>query len=155
MIQKCAGILFYRRRSGTDDLEFFLVSPGGPAWRNRYAWAPPKGHMEDTDRDAWEAARREFEEETGVPVPETELPDKEPIIFKQRKDKEVTLFVIDYNESNVEIDTGKCFSNLFEWEDGNEYPEIEHYEWLTYDEVKEYVVRAYGEIIKQLIDELC
>lgn len=67
----------------------------------------------------------------------------------------MTLFVIDYNESNVEIDASKCFSNLFEWEDGNEYPEIEHYEWLTYNEAKEYVVRAYGEIIKQLTYELC
>ena len=40
---------------------------------------------------------------------------------------------------------------MFEWKDGNEYPEVEHYGWFTYDEIKGSVVRAYGEIIKQIV----
>ena len=151
MIQRCAGILFFRLRKESEELEFFMVSPGGPAWRNRFAWAPPKGHIEKTDHDSWDAAKREFEEETGVHIQDTETPKINPILFVQRKDKEVVLYPMDYDTTNVTINIEECHSNMFEWKDGNEYPEVEHYRWLTYDELKGSVVRAYGEIIKQIV----
>ena len=60
-----AGLLLYRRSSGT--LELFLAHPGGPFWHNRDAgaWTIPKGVAEPGE-DLLAAACREFEEETGV-----------------------------------------------------------------------------------------
>lgn len=64
-----AGLLLFRRRA--PDLEVFLAHPGGPFWRDRDAgaWTIPKGLVEEGE-DLLAAARREFEEETGItPVP--------------------------------------------------------------------------------------
>lgn len=60
-----AGVLLYRRGSGTT--EVLLIKPGGPFWRNknRGAWMIPKGQVEEGETPA-QAAIREFEEETGT-----------------------------------------------------------------------------------------
>jgi predicted NUDIX family NTP pyrophosphohydrolase len=62
-----AGILLFRR--GEAELEVFLVHPGGPFWakKDAGAWSIPKGEYIDTE-DALTAAKREFEEETGIGV---------------------------------------------------------------------------------------
>ncbi len=51
-----------------------LVHPGGPFWRNKdeHAWSIPKG-LVDEGEDVEAAARREFAEETGHPVPDGPL----------------------------------------------------------------------------------
>jgi predicted NUDIX family NTP pyrophosphohydrolase len=60
-----AGLLLYRRAS--NGLELFLAHPGGPFWKSRDAgaWTIPKG-VPDPGEDLLTAARREFEEETGL-----------------------------------------------------------------------------------------
>ncbi|HEU4631012.1 MAG TPA: NUDIX domain-containing protein [Gemmatimonadaceae bacterium] len=60
-----AGLLLFRR--GTSGLELFLAHPGGPFWaqRDAGAWTIPKGVVDDGE-DPLDAARREFEEETGI-----------------------------------------------------------------------------------------
>lgn len=60
-----AGLLLFRR--GPAGLELFLAHPGGPFWasRDEGAWTIPKGLVEEGE-DALDAARREFEEETGL-----------------------------------------------------------------------------------------
>lgn len=60
-----AGLLLYRRAAGR--LEVFLAHPGGPFWlkRDDGAWTIPKGVAEEGE-DILAAARREFEEETGI-----------------------------------------------------------------------------------------
>lgn len=62
-----AGLLMVRRRGS--GLEFLLVHPGGPYTRNKDdgVWTIPKGLVEPGE-ELFAAARREFEEETGVPV---------------------------------------------------------------------------------------
>jgi predicted NUDIX family NTP pyrophosphohydrolase len=57
----------YRRLA--EELEVFLVHPGGPIWakKDKGAWTIPKGEYEP-DENALAAARREFEEETGFPA---------------------------------------------------------------------------------------
>jgi predicted NUDIX family NTP pyrophosphohydrolase len=54
-------------RQRADQLEVFLVHPGGPYFRNKDdgAWTIPKGQIEN-DEDPLDAARREFVEETGL-----------------------------------------------------------------------------------------
>ncbi len=65
MTKTSAGLLIYRRQGGA--LEVFLVHPGGPFWANKdaAAWSIPKGEF-DPAEDPLDAARREFEEETGL-----------------------------------------------------------------------------------------
>src|SRR5213595_1180893 len=60
-----AGLLLFRRPRG--ELEVFLVHPGGPFWKNRDsgAWSIPKGLI-DEGEEPLAAARREFQEETGI-----------------------------------------------------------------------------------------
>lgn len=67
-----AGILLYRRTDG--GLEVLLAHPGGPrfAARDEGYWSIPKGEVEPGE--ALEAAaRREFEEETGLALGSVEL----------------------------------------------------------------------------------
>lgn len=62
-----AGLVVFRQ--GANGLEFLLVHPGGPFWRNRddQAWSIPKGLVEEGE-DNLTAAKREFLEETGLTV---------------------------------------------------------------------------------------
>lgn len=63
------------RYSPQHSLEFFIIHPGGPYFKNKEegAWSIPKGEIESGETEL-EAANREFREETG-------LEPKEPFIF--------------------------------------------------------------------------
>ena len=65
MSKKSAGLLLFRE--GAAGLEVLLVHPGGPFWarKDEGAWSIPKGEFAD-DEEPLTAAKREFEEETGV-----------------------------------------------------------------------------------------
>jgi predicted NUDIX family NTP pyrophosphohydrolase len=60
-----AGVLMYRRSGG--ELEVLLVHLGGPFWakKDEGAWFVPKGEVNPGEEEQ-AAARREFEEETGM-----------------------------------------------------------------------------------------
>ena len=60
-----AGLLMYRKRN--KELEFFLVHPGGPRWKNKDSevWGIPKGEVNEGEK-LIDAAKREFFEETGI-----------------------------------------------------------------------------------------
>ena len=64
MAKRSAGLLMFRVVE--DEVEVFLVHPGGPLWakKDKGSWTIPKGEYEP-DEDPLVAARREFEEETG------------------------------------------------------------------------------------------
>ena len=70
-MKRSAGILLFRR---TTQLEVLLGHMGGPFWarKDAGAWSVPKGEYTD-DETPEQAARREFEEELGLPVPDGEL----------------------------------------------------------------------------------
>ena len=63
--KQSAGILLYRTKNG--EVEFFLVHPGGPLFTNKQDgyWGFPRGQFEQGE-NALTAAKREFEEETGM-----------------------------------------------------------------------------------------
>ena len=60
-----AGLLMFRRKE--DSLEFLLVHPGGPFWKNKDAgaWTIPKGEAQ-IGEDLMRRAEIEFEEEVGI-----------------------------------------------------------------------------------------
>src|SRR5882757_9583122 len=73
--KRSAGILLFRRAGGPDgELQVLLGHMGGPFWarRDAGAWSVVKGEYEP-DETPQAAARREFQEELGLPVPDGEL----------------------------------------------------------------------------------
>jgi predicted NUDIX family NTP pyrophosphohydrolase len=65
MPKRSAGLMMYRNSGG--GLEVLLVHPGGPHWSNKDlgAWTVPKGEYDIAHEQPLDAARREFQEETG------------------------------------------------------------------------------------------
>jgi predicted NUDIX family NTP pyrophosphohydrolase len=125
--KKSAGVLLYRRRRGA--IEVLLVHPGGPFWRNRDdgAWSIPKGEFDD-DEAAEAAARREFEEETGVAL-EGELVPLAPA--RQKGGKTIHAFALERD-----LDPATFRSNTFEieWPPASgklrAFPEVDRAEWF-------------------------
>ncbi len=123
-----AGVLLHRVRG--DVVEVLIGHPGGPFWARKDdgAWSIPKGEYEPGD-DPWEAARREFAEELGAP-----LPPGEPIAFdpvKQPSGKVLTVFAV-----AADLDISAARSNTFtmEWPRGSgrmqEFPELDRVAWV-------------------------
>lgn len=69
MKQLSAGLLIYRLRAGQP--EVFIVHNGGPFWAKKDdgVWSLPKGELNESE-DPLDAAKREFEEETGFKAPD-------------------------------------------------------------------------------------
>jgi predicted NUDIX family NTP pyrophosphohydrolase len=134
MPKRSAGLLMYRRRiSGP---EVFLVHPGGPffAKKDLGAWTLPKGEYLEHVQPL-EAAKREFQEETGFPVPETFV-DLGSI--KQAGGKIVSAWAFE-----GDCDPAKMISNPceVEWPPRSgrliEVPEADRGAWFSIDEAKE------------------
>jgi predicted NUDIX family NTP pyrophosphohydrolase len=62
----------YKRERG--EFMVLLAHPAGPVWGHKDIWTIPKGEL-DEGEDHIVAAKREFEEEVGLPVPEGALVD--------------------------------------------------------------------------------
>ncbi|RZA01903.1 MAG: NUDIX domain-containing protein [Sphingobacteriaceae bacterium] len=107
MSKQSAGILLYRRKD--NQLEVFLVHPGGPFYRNKDdgVWSIPKGEFTD-DEDPLMAAKREFFEETGQNI-DSDFIKLKPI--KLKSGKTVHAWAVEGN-----IDHEVIVSNLFEVE---------------------------------------
>lgn len=73
---RSSGVLLYRLPGRRDpaEVEVLLGHMGGPFWAKKDdgAWSIPKGEH-DPGEDAEAAARREFAEELGLPVPAADL----------------------------------------------------------------------------------
>ncbi|HET9161517.1 MAG TPA: NUDIX domain-containing protein [Caulobacteraceae bacterium] len=108
MAEKSAGLLVFRRRAGI--VEFLLVHPGGPFWKNKDegAWSIPKGLI-DEDEETLTAASREFEEEVGIAV-DGDFAALTPL--KQKSGKTVHAWLVE-----ADLDLTAFRSNVFamEW----------------------------------------
>ena len=122
-----AGLLMYRTRA--NKVEFLLVHPGGPFWRNKDAgaWTIPKGEIEPSE-EALAAAQREFEEELGV-KPAGLFIELAPIQQKGGK-------IIHAWAFEGEADPDRISSNVFtmEWPPHSgrlqEFPEVDRAAWF-------------------------
>jgi predicted NUDIX family NTP pyrophosphohydrolase len=125
--KQSAGILAWRSSRGV--VEVFLVHPGGPFWakKDARAWTIPKGEFQE-DEEALAAARREFQEETGLKI-EGEFIALRSI--KQKGGKIVHAWAI-----RTDFDASLIRSNSFsmEWPPRSgrtqEFPEIDRGEWF-------------------------
>lgn len=132
MAKQSAGILLYRIKS---EPEVFLVHPGGPFFTKKDlgVWSIPKGEFDHTET-ALEAAKREFEEETGKAV-DGDFVQLKPVTQKSGK-------VVHAWALEGDIDADKIVSNTFEmvWPLNSgkmkEFPENDKGAWFTMDEAK-------------------
>jgi len=126
-----AGILPYRRRAHR--LEVLIAHPGGPLWRHRDrgAWSIVKGVVE-AGEDPFDAAVREFSEETGWPSPSGPFDDLGEVVLKSGK--RIVAWASPYD-----ADPGRLAPGTFEmeWPRGSgrlaSFPEIDRVAWMDPD----------------------
>ncbi|RCH56258.1 NUDIX hydrolase [Mucilaginibacter hurinus] len=107
MPKQSAGILLYKFDNNQPLV--FLVHPGGPFWRNKNegAWSVPKGEFTE-DENILQAARREFEEETGQKIT-GDFVQLDPV--RQKSGKLVYVWAVE-----GDINAEKIISNTFDME---------------------------------------
>lgn len=148
MRKRSAGILLYRRESGS--LRVLLVHPGGPFWKNRDegAWSIPKGECE-TGEDTLAAARREFAEELGSEVAGdfVALGD-----VRQRSGKLVTAFAV---EGEFDPQALRSLEFELEWPPksgkSRNFPEVDRAQWFTLEEARRRILPAQSEFLDRLM----
>jgi predicted NUDIX family NTP pyrophosphohydrolase len=142
-----AGLLLYRRPQG--GLEVFLAHPGGPFWRGRDlgAWTIPKG-LVTAGEELIDAARREFEEETGIAPREPFLPLGS---IRQKAGKVIHAWAWEGNADPAAIvsNTTSC-----EWPRGSgrmlTYPEVDRCAWFEPNAARAKLNPAQAELIDRL-----
>jgi predicted NUDIX family NTP pyrophosphohydrolase len=124
------------------ELEFFLVHPGGPFFKNKQLgfWGIPKG-LPEANEDLLQAAQREFTEETGL----TPHPPFYPLATIQQKGGKVVhswTFLGEWDS------TAGINSNMFnlEWPPRSgkfqNFPEQDKAEWMSYEKACIHILPA-------------
>lgn len=133
-----AGLLMCRKAK--NELEFFLVHPGGPFFKNKDlgVWSIPKG-IPDAGEDLLVAAQREFTEETGL-VAHPPYHGLNSIRQKRGKVVHAWAFVGEWNEANgIQCNTFKL-----EWPPKSgrfqEFPEADRAAWMNYARAVQYII---------------
>ncbi|MFJ8929714.1 NUDIX domain-containing protein [Streptomyces sp. NPDC102364] len=150
--KRSAGLLLFRRASG--GVEVLLGHMGGPFWarKDAGAWGVPKGEYEQGETP-WEAARREFQEELGLPPPEgTALPLGETV---QSGGKHVTVWAVEADPDPAEMVPGTF---TMEWPRGSgrtaEFPELDRVAWFGLAPARERIVKAQAVFLDRLAAQL-
>ncbi|WP_031521272.1 NUDIX domain-containing protein [Streptomyces sp. NRRL F-5123] len=151
-IRRSAGLLLFRRAPG--GAEVLLGHMGGPFWarKDAGAWTVPKGEYAG-DEQPWDAARREFREELGLPAPDGEpLPLGEVV---QSGGKHVTVWALEADLDPADVVPGTFTT---EWPRGSgrtaEFPELDRVAWLPLDAARAVVVKAQAAFLDRLADRL-
>ncbi len=147
---RSAGLLLYRHTP--QGLEVLLGHMGGPFFRKRDAgaWTVPKGEY-DPGEPAWEAARREFEEELGLPPPDGEAVPLGEV--RQAGGKTVTAWAVE-----ADLDPATVVPGTFELEwpprSGRiqEFPELDRVAWFPLDRAREVIVSAQTAFLDRLAE---
>jgi predicted NUDIX family NTP pyrophosphohydrolase len=154
-----AGILLYRYPPGSPvtgdaEPEVLLVHPGGPMWSRRDlgAWSLPKGEV-DPGEEPLAAARREFAEETGSPVPEGE-----PVALGEvrlKSGKRVLAWAL-----AGDLDAAAVVSNTFEmqWPPRSgrmrSFPEVDRAQWFSLQHARARLNPAQAAFVDRVADIL-
>jgi predicted NUDIX family NTP pyrophosphohydrolase len=151
--RRSAGILLYRR-TPEGEIEVLLAHPGGPIWakRDEGVWTVPKGEFHEGE-EAWAVARREFEEETGHPAP-----DSDPIELgeiRQKGGKVVEAWAL---EGDLDPATAQSNTFPFEWPPRSgtwiTIPEIDRVEWFAPDEARRRIKETQIPFVDRLLEAL-
>ncbi|SRR6266404_691288 len=151
MSKKSAGLLLYRET--TDGVQVLLVHPGGPFWAKKDdgAWSIPKGEFAD-DEEPLSAAKREFEEETGIP-PAGDFLALEPL--KQPSGKLVFAWAV-----CSDFDPARLESNMFsmEWPPKSgkqeQFPEVDRAAWFGLESARRKILKGQAPFLDQLLNRM-
>ncbi|MER6245832.1 NUDIX domain-containing protein [Streptomyces griseorubiginosus] len=146
-----AGLLLFRHTE--DGLEVLLGHMGGPffARRDAGAWTVPKGEYEPESESAWDAARREFEEELGLPPPDGEAVPLGEV--RQTNGKVVTAWAIE-----ADLDPATVVPGVFsmEWPPRSgrtqEFPELDRVAWFGLERARAVIVKAQAAFLDRLAE---
>lgn len=146
-----AGILLYRQND--QKLEVLLVHPGGPFWAKKDigSWSVPKGEYTDAE-DPWDAAQREFKEETGFDMPGRERFELGEVKYSNKR---LTVWA-----TAGSVDARRVQSNMFtmEWPPKSgktqDFPEVDRAGWFTPGYAKQKLVKGQVEFIDRLCEKL-
>jgi predicted NUDIX family NTP pyrophosphohydrolase len=148
-----AGILLYRW--GADGLEVFIAHMGGPFWarKDARAWSLPKGEIEPGESTV-EAARREFAEEIGVPVPDGDLHDLGT--FRYSSGKTVAVYAIDAPAFEIDELVGGSFELEWPPRSGRTklFPEVDEARWVGLEDAREKLVAGQAPALDALVSAL-
>ncbi len=132
-----AGLLMCRFND--NQLQFFLVHPGGPFFQNKNkgVWSIPKGIPEEGE-DLFVTAQREFREETGLHP----APPFHPLgQIKQKSGKIVHAWAFIGGWNPQDGTTSNYFE--IEWPPRSgkrqRFPEQDKAEWMTLEKAKVYI----------------
>jgi predicted NUDIX family NTP pyrophosphohydrolase len=150
--KRSAGILLFRRTSG--ELEVLLGHMGGPLWarRDAAAWSLPKGEYL-SDEEPLAAARREFAEELGMPVPDVDLVALGEV--RQPSGKLVTAWA-----GECDLDLAGFTPGTFEmaWPRGSgqlrSFPEIDRVVWFDLASARTAMVAGQREFLDRLVAQV-
>lgn len=149
--QKSAGILAFRKASGT--VEFLLAHPGGPFWQRKDegAWSIPKGLIDDGE-ESQTAAAREFQEEIGQPIRGRFI---ELTPCKQKSGKIIFSWLVE-----ADLDLSNFRSNVFEmeWPRGSGiigiYPEIDRVDYFEPQRAFRKILPGQKPLISEALEKL-
>ena len=135
-------------------VEVLLAHMGGPFWarKDAGAWSIPKGEYAEGD-DPVEAARREFGEELGHPVPADEFTELGSVT--QSGGKHVTAWA-----AEGDFDPATAVSNTFdlEWPRGSgqlqTFPEVDRVGWFPVADARSRLVKGQVPFLDRLEDFL-
>jgi predicted NUDIX family NTP pyrophosphohydrolase len=143
-MKNSAGLLMYQFTN--EALQIFLAHPGGPFYKNKDdgCWTIPKGLINDNE-DIQEAAKREFEEETGIDkskinLIENIIPFEETFIGSNHKSYKHKYFLAYYENSN------ELLNNY-------QKTEVSKMEWKTLEQCLD-CIRPYNLEKKELIQRI-
>jgi predicted NUDIX family NTP pyrophosphohydrolase len=146
-----AGLVMCRVREG--EIEFLLVHPGGPFWKNKDAgaWTIPKGEI-GPGEEPLQTAKREFREELGI-EPLGEFVELEAIT--QKGGKRVLAWAF-----RGDCDPARITSNTFEIEwpprSGRkaEFPEIDRAGFFKLETARERINPAQWPLLEEAAAKL-
>jgi predicted NUDIX family NTP pyrophosphohydrolase len=147
MAKRSAGLLMYRRTTG--ELEVLLVHPGGPFWAKKDlgAWTVCKGEYQEGEPPL-EAAKREFQEETGFAAQGTFLELGE---IRQAGGKIVSTWAFEGDCDPARLVSNTC---QVEWPPRSgrkiEIPEVDRAGWFSLVQARERILKSQAPFLDRL-----
>jgi predicted NUDIX family NTP pyrophosphohydrolase len=151
-VKTSCGILPFRINK-LNQLEVFLVHPGGPFWQNKdkNSWSISKGEHETINNNYLTTAKREFKEECGIIIN-----NHEQLIYldsiQQNSNKQVLCWAV-YCQNNIEIKSN--FIEI-EWPPKSKQtimiPEIDKGQFFTMKEAETKIIKNNMNLFYDYID---
>lgn len=143
-----AGLLLYRDQP---ERAVLLGHMGGPLWarRDEGAWTLPKGEYDPAVEEPLAAARREFTEELGLPVPPGDPVPLGEVV--QSGGKRVVAFALRGDVDPADVVPG-TFEMIWPPRSGRTqaFPELDRVAWFTPADARSKLVVAQREFLDRL-----